>query len=345
MVKVAVSWLGALAAALSASAAGPRAHVVYHDPFSSYTDGAPMNGQPSPGSGLWASQPYTLAFHRPPGPAPTPEDVTADGLVNSQDLAALLGAWGPCPAFCAPDVDGDGLVNSQDLARLLGAWGEADEPAPAFALRVDRSTLPRVTAEVTLGAVVIPAVLGAVGDPARFSARLRFDQIGGQHMQVEVGDGSPGPALVTVAMGGYPLGFDLGPLSESNGLLRRVCVRVARPGGDPVFYATGKDLFASGLFTLHVEATPAGVRVLIEDYETRQSHGFVPIEIFPAGSYGPARDANGVPAPAIVAPGPAPLLARLRLIGGRDPEVFDFPGWTATDLYVTDVRVSGPMAP
>lgn len=49
-------------------------------------------------------------------------DVTGDGLVNSQDLAQLLGLWGPCPAPCAADLNGDGFVSSPDLALLLGSW-------------------------------------------------------------------------------------------------------------------------------------------------------------------------------------------------------------------------------
>lgn len=51
-------------------------------------------------------------------------DITGDGVVNSSDLAALLGAWGPCPAEgpCPADVTGDGAVDSADLAALLGNW-------------------------------------------------------------------------------------------------------------------------------------------------------------------------------------------------------------------------------
>lgn len=54
-----------------------------------------------------------------------PADLTGDGLVNSQDLAALLGSWGECPGApgCAGDINADGLVNSADLAQMLGQWG------------------------------------------------------------------------------------------------------------------------------------------------------------------------------------------------------------------------------
>jgi hypothetical protein len=50
-----------------------------------------------------------------------PEDINGDGVVNAQDLAALLSAWGTSNA--AADFNADGIVNAQDLARLLSAWG------------------------------------------------------------------------------------------------------------------------------------------------------------------------------------------------------------------------------
>jgi hypothetical protein len=49
-----------------------------------------------------------------------PEDLNSDGVVNAQDLAILLGAWGTNNA--AADINDDGTVNAQDLARLLSAW-------------------------------------------------------------------------------------------------------------------------------------------------------------------------------------------------------------------------------
>ena len=57
-------------------------------------------------------------------PAPTvcpdcPADLSGDGLVDAQDLATLLGAWGSATA----DLDGDGQTNAADLAAMLSAWG------------------------------------------------------------------------------------------------------------------------------------------------------------------------------------------------------------------------------
>ncbi|MFN9078314.1 MAG: dockerin type I domain-containing protein, partial [bacterium] len=55
---------------------------------------------------------------------PIPEDLNGDGLVNAQDLAIMLGAWGPCGNCdsCAADLNGDCAVGPQDLAQLLAAW-------------------------------------------------------------------------------------------------------------------------------------------------------------------------------------------------------------------------------
>jgi hypothetical protein len=54
-------------------------------------------------------------------------DLNGDGLVTSDDLFQLLGAWGDCAA-CPADLNGDGMVDSDDLFQLLGAWGPVGEP-------------------------------------------------------------------------------------------------------------------------------------------------------------------------------------------------------------------------
>lgn len=54
-----------------------------------------------------------------------PADLTGDGATTDQDLASLLGAWGPCPG-CPADLDGSGGVNATDLAMLLGEWGQCN---------------------------------------------------------------------------------------------------------------------------------------------------------------------------------------------------------------------------
>ncbi len=53
---------------------------------------------------------------------PCPADLDGDGAVGAEDLAILLGAWGPNPGHPA-DFDGNTLVDAFDLAQLLGNWG------------------------------------------------------------------------------------------------------------------------------------------------------------------------------------------------------------------------------
>ena len=56
------------------------------------------------------------AFHTPSCAA---SDLNCDGIVNAQDLAALLGNWG---GTGTGDLNGDGAVGAPDLAALLSAW-------------------------------------------------------------------------------------------------------------------------------------------------------------------------------------------------------------------------------
>jgi hypothetical protein len=49
-------------------------------------------------------------------------DIDGDGVVDAEDLAALLVQWGTC-ASCSADLTGDGQVGGADLAVLLAAWG------------------------------------------------------------------------------------------------------------------------------------------------------------------------------------------------------------------------------
>ena len=56
-------------------------------------------------------------------------DITADGMVNAQDLLAVIMAWGACPAppqpcsaDIAPATAGDGTVNISDLLMVINNW-------------------------------------------------------------------------------------------------------------------------------------------------------------------------------------------------------------------------------
>lgn len=59
--------------------------------------------------------------------------VCYDGLVNSDDLFDLQGAWGPCTG-CAADLTGDDEVDADDLFVLLGSWGVCHGGVASFEL-------------------------------------------------------------------------------------------------------------------------------------------------------------------------------------------------------------------
>ena len=62
-----------------------------------------------------------MSMFVPITPASCSADFNHDYHVDSQDLAALLGAWGsPKSQF---DLTGDGQVNAADISAFLGAWG------------------------------------------------------------------------------------------------------------------------------------------------------------------------------------------------------------------------------
>lgn len=54
----------------------------------------------------------------------------AAAVPSSDDLANLLGSWGPCVG-CAADLNSDGVVDAADLAMLLGGYAPGQKPAPA----------------------------------------------------------------------------------------------------------------------------------------------------------------------------------------------------------------------
>jgi hypothetical protein len=51
-----------------------------------------------------------------------PSDVNGDGVVNVNDLLAVIGSWGVCPS-CPEDVNGDGVVGVADLLQIIADWG------------------------------------------------------------------------------------------------------------------------------------------------------------------------------------------------------------------------------
>ena len=50
-----------------------------------------------------------------------PGDATGDGLVNTDDILAVLSQWGQCKA-CDADLNGDGLVGVNDILIIIDYW-------------------------------------------------------------------------------------------------------------------------------------------------------------------------------------------------------------------------------
>jgi hypothetical protein len=53
-------------------------------------------------------------------------DINGDGVVNVDDLLAVISAWGPCPAApppCLADINLNGVVNVDDLLMVITNWG------------------------------------------------------------------------------------------------------------------------------------------------------------------------------------------------------------------------------
>jgi formylglycine-generating enzyme required for sulfatase activity len=54
-------------------------------------------------------------------------DFNDDGIVEAEDLAFVLAAWGPC-CNCTADLNRDGVVNGSDLTPVLSGWGQCSGP-------------------------------------------------------------------------------------------------------------------------------------------------------------------------------------------------------------------------
>ncbi|MCI0365394.1 MAG: hypothetical protein L0Y44_15850 [Phycisphaerales bacterium] len=55
-----------------------------------------------------------------------PGNVNNDGLVDVNDLLAVIAAWGPytaCPPFIPADLDLNCMVDVNDLLIVIASWG------------------------------------------------------------------------------------------------------------------------------------------------------------------------------------------------------------------------------
>jgi formylglycine-generating enzyme required for sulfatase activity len=90
-----------------------------------------------------------------PAAAQCPGDVDQDGIVNSDDLAAVLGGWGTDGqgAFDT-DINNDGTVDGIDLSTLLLAWGPCPI-VPAWATLIEATPDAAVIYDADLRAAIV----------------------------------------------------------------------------------------------------------------------------------------------------------------------------------------------
>ena len=53
---------------------------------------------------------------------PCPADIDGSGLVDANDILAILSDWGPCDG-CPSDIDGDGMAGVDDILEVISGWG------------------------------------------------------------------------------------------------------------------------------------------------------------------------------------------------------------------------------
>ena len=63
-----------------------------------------------------------VVVHGTGTPSHAPGDADGDGLVNTNDILAVLSAWGPCDG-CTEDLDGDGMVGVDEILLIIEHWG------------------------------------------------------------------------------------------------------------------------------------------------------------------------------------------------------------------------------
>jgi PKD repeat protein len=79
-------------------------------------------GAQRPAGGTWTAGAVELNPVSGGGGGTLTPDVNGNGVVNIDDLMAVLAFWGPCPTSCPADVNHDGAVNIADLLEVLNAW-------------------------------------------------------------------------------------------------------------------------------------------------------------------------------------------------------------------------------
>lgn len=240
--------------------------------FSSLKPGAPINGLESLGM-TWQSD----SFFAVEAPAHCRADINADGVVNSVDLAEVLSRWSS--TSIAADLDFSGIVDGPDLASLLAAWGGCASQPPNIAVQTSD------------------------GDPSPFgdaaSARTHDPLLVKPYSAIQIiFDYRPAldDSLLQTRIASLSEGF----VTSGIGAAQTNAISTYVVGGavtnKPIVY--GEWVTVVYELSRPTESFAVFERTLIRDSQSVAQFGPEPVEIYPAGPYGPATNpSNGQPAP------------------------------------------------
>lgn len=262
------------------------AQVVFTESFEDFVPGQSLDGASSNGA-QWFAHPNW--FVSQPATSGCFADLTNDFVVDGADLANLLSNW--TSANVASDLNGDGVTNGADLAQLLAAFGSCDGQPGGLSIDASPETdIPLTSAS----AFFDDAIAGAQDKTVSIEVSVFIDP--------------PGHSLrfMPQAFGTAPFGAHFFILAPSDVVKYRVGEYVSAKQvvhGEWVTFTYDLTFDGEGL---------ASVCVMLEDSETKSMFGPGPVEIFPAGPFGPA--ING----ATLVEAPEPYMVGLDSVNGLD---------------------------
>lgn len=290
---------------------GAAAQVVYTESFEGFVQGQALDSVSGNGA-QWFAHPNW--FISQPSTSGCFADLTNDFVVDGGDLANLLASWSSTNS--ASDLNGDGVTNGADLAQLLAAFGGCD--GRPGGLSIDAA--PSADIPLTSGSVFFEnAITGVQGTTVSFEVSVFIEP--------------PGHSLrfIPQAFGNAPLSTHFFILAPSDVVRYRV--------GE---FVSAKQVVHGEWVTFTYDLTFDGegqssVRVMLEDSETKSMFGPDPVEIFPAGPFGPA--ING----ASLVEAPEPYMVGLDSVNGLDFAV-DQDTSAIDSIYIDEitVRVQSP---
>lgn len=239
------------------------AETIALETFASLAPGQSIGGLESFGM-AWQSDDFITVA----APANCRADINADGVVNGHDLAEVVSRWST--TSIAADLDFSGAVDAPDLAALLAAWGDCAAQAPTIAAATDPIATP--SAFVLFASALTET---ALRPPANGAIQIIFDY---RPVQDE--------ATFFTHIAAIDDGFVTVSLGADHS--------AARPHYTLGGVQTGKPIVFDEWVTVVYELSRPGEsndvfeRTLLRDSQTVAEFGPEPVEVYPAGPYGPA---------------------------------------------------------